>query len=140
MDLSVKPKVRQTLDARNVNKSLYLSNLPIPGQEDIRAKLSGKNYFSKLDFKHAFWQLELHPDSRYLTVFRCNGKLYRYKRFTMGLKPSQGELNAALLPLFAHIPNVFLIHDDLVIASETESEHKIAVRDVLETICKNDLT
>ena len=132
--------IRLTLDARNVNKALYSSNLPIPRQEDIRAKLSGKRFFSKLDFKHAFWQLELHPDSRYLTVFRCNGKLYRYKRLTMGLKPSQGELNAALLPLFAHIPDVFLIHDDLVIATETLSQHKVAVREVLKTICDNDLT
>ena len=132
--------IRLTLDARNVNKALHSSNLPIPRQEDIRAKLSGKKFFSKLDFKHAFWQLELHPDSRYLTVFRCNGKLFRYKRLTMGLKPSQGELNAALLPLFSHIPDVFLIHDDLIIASETQSAHKAAVRNVMETIFKADLT
>ena len=59
--------IRLTLDARNVNKALHSSNLPIPRQEDIRAKLSGKKFFSKLDFKHAFWQLELHPDSRYLS-------------------------------------------------------------------------
>ena len=93
--------IRMTLDARNVNKALQSSNLPIPRQEDIRAKLNGKKIFSKLDFKHAFWQLELHPESRYLTVFSCNGKLYRYTRLTMGLKPAQGELNAALLPLYS---------------------------------------
>ena len=58
----------------------------------------------------------------------------------MGLKPSQGELNAALLPLFSHIPDVFLIHDDLIIASETQSAHKAAVRNVMETIFKADLT
>ena len=82
--------IRMTLDARNVNKAIQSSNLPIPRQEDIKAKLSGARVFSKMDFKSAFWQLELHPDSRYLTVFHANDKLYRYKRLTMGVKPAQG--------------------------------------------------
>ena len=58
--------LRVTLDARNINKAIQSSNLPIPRQEDIKAQLSGSKVFSRLDFKHAFWQLELHPDSRYL--------------------------------------------------------------------------
>ena len=103
--------IRMTLDVRHVNKAIQSSNLPIPRQEDIKAKLSGKNIFSKLDFS-AFWQLELHSDSQYLTVFHCN-KLYQYKRLTMGLKPAQEELNTALAPLFMHLKDVHLIHDDL---------------------------
>ncbi len=142
MTIAPKPNgdIRMTLDARNVNKALQSSNLPIPRQEDIRAKLSGKKLFSKLDFKNAFWQLELHPDSRYLTVFYCNGKLYRYTRLTMGLKPSQEELNAALLPIFAHIPDVHLIHDDIIIATETDSEHETAFWEVMKAISEAELT
>ena len=62
-----------------------------------------------------------------MTVFHANNKLYRYKRLTMGLKPSQGELNAALLPIFAHIPNAHLIHDDLIVAAPTNEDHDRAV-------------
>ena len=105
-------EIRITLDAKNVNKAIMSSNFPIPRQEDIKAKLTGSKVFSKLDLKSAFWQLEMAPESRYLTVFHANGKLYRYKRLVMGLKPAQGELNAALKPLFAHIPQVHVIHDD----------------------------
>ena len=81
--------IRTTLDAQHVNKAIQSSNLPIPRQEDIKAKLSGKNIFSKLDFKTVhFGNLNLNPDSRYLIVFHCNNKLYQYKRLTMGLKPA----------------------------------------------------
>ena len=132
--------IRMTLNARNINKALQSSNLPIPRQEDIKAKLSGANIFSKLDFKNAFWQLELHPDSRYLTIFYCNGRLYRYKRLTMGLKPAQGELNAALAPIFSHIKNVHLIHDDLIIATATKKEHRVALKAVLKAISDAGLT
>ena len=89
--------IRVTLDAKNLNKALLSSNYPIPRPEDIKAQLSGKKVFSKIDLKSAFWQLEIAEEARNLTVFHVNGKLYRYKRLVMGLKPSQGELNAAPL-------------------------------------------
>ena len=132
--------LRVTLDARNINKAIQSTNLPIPRQEDIKAQLSGSTVFSKLDFTHAFWQLEIHPESRYLTVFNVNDKLYRYKRLTMGVKPAQGELNTALRPLFAHIPKAHLIHDDLIIAAENMKEHNEALRAVLEAVSRANLT
>ena len=109
-----------TLDANNVNKALLSSNFPIPRQEDIKAKLSGKTLFSKLDLNSAFWQLEIDPEARHVTVFHAGGKLYRYKRLVMGLKPSQGELNSALQPLFSQLSDVHVIHDDIVVATEDE--------------------
>ena len=132
--------IRMTLDARHVNKAIQASNLPIPRQEDIKAKLSGANVFSKMDFKSAFWQVELHPESRYLTTFHANDKLYRYKRLTMGVKPAQGELNMALQPLFAHIRHAHLIHDDLIVATKTDAEHQIAITAVMESINNAGIT
>ena len=41
----------------------------------------------------------------------------------MGLKPSQGELNVALKPIFARINNVHLIHDNVIIATKNMSHH-----------------
>ena len=133
-------EIRITLDARNINKCIQTMNYPIPMQEDIRAQLSGANYFSKMDFTSAFWQLELHPESRYLTVFYANDKLYRYKRLLMGVKSAQGELNATLKPLFAHIPFVHLIHDDLIIASKTMEEHNTSLLAVMKVISDSGLT
>ena len=52
----------------------------------------------------------------------------------MGLKPAQGELNTALAPLFRHIKDVHLIHDDLVIATATERQHENALRLVMQAI------
>ena len=132
--------IRVTLDARNVNKAVQSTNLPIPRQEDIKSKLSGARIFSKLYFKSAFWQIKLDPESRYLTVFHASGTLYRYKRLTMGLKPAQGELSVALKSIFAHILQAHLIHDDLIIATKTHEEHKEAVLQVMQAISNSGLT
>ena len=112
-----------TLDACNLDETSISTNYPTPCQEDVRAQLSGTSYFSKLDFKSAFWQLELDTEPRALTVFHVNNKLYRYVRLIMGVKPAQAELNAALKPIFSHITNVYRIHDDLTIATKSTEEH-----------------
>ena len=132
--------IRITLDAKNLNKAVQASSFPIPRQEDIKVKLSGNKLFSKLDLKSAFWQLELSPESRQYTVFHANGKLYRYKRLVMGIKSAQGELNAALQPLFAHLPQAHVIHDDLVIATITLREHEEVVSAVMEILKAVGLT
>ena len=132
--------IRITLDARNINKAIQANNTPIPRMEEIKAQLSGAKYFSKMDLKSAFWQLELHPDVRYLTVFECNGQLYRYKRLLMGVKPAQGELNMALRPIFANIPDVYLIHDDLIIAAKSMNDHNKALTAVMEAASAAGIT
>ena len=58
----------------------------------------------------------------------------------MGVKPAQAELNAALKPIFSHIPNVYLIHDDLIIATKSTEEHLEAIGEVMEVIKSKSLT
>ena len=132
--------LRVTLDARNINKAIQSSNLPIPRQEDIKAKLGGAKIFSKIDFRTSFWLIGLEKESRPLTVFRMNDKLYRYKRLIMGVKSAQGELNAALAPLFRNIPDAHLIHDDLIVASKDITSHLEALESCLSAIQKEGLT
>ena len=132
--------IRITLDAKNVNDAILSSSYPIPRQEDIKAKLAGSKVFSKLDLKSAFWQLELDAQSRPLTVFHGLGKMYRYKRLVMGLKPAQGELNAAMQALFAHMPEVHVIHDDIIIGSSCNKSHKKVLQKVIKILSNAGLT
>ena len=118
------------LDARNLSKAIESTNLPIPQHEDIKVKLTGCKIFSNMDFKTAFWQIEIEEESRHLTVFYANGKLCQYKRLTMRLKLLQRELNTALKPVFSHISDVRLIHDDLIVATKIEKEHVKVIKEL----------
>ena len=143
-DLVLSPKddggVRVTLDMREPNKAILGTGLPIPRCEDIRRKFAGCKIFSKLDFKSAFYQIELDKDSRYMTVFPHNAKLKRFTRLTMGAKPASGELNKALRPVFSKIPGVHIIHDDVVVATTTTDEQEKALEEVLRTCADLGLT
>ena len=132
--------LRVTVDMREPNRAIQDTGLPIPRAEDIRKEFAGCKYFTKLDLRAAFYQLELEEQSRYLTVFPHNGKLKRHTRLTMGAKPASGELNKALRPLFSNLPAVHVIHDDLVVASPTLEEHEDATIEALQTILQSGLT
>ena len=54
----------------------------------------------------------------------------------MGVKPAQGELNMALQPLFANIPQAHLIHDDLIEATTTHAECNQAIEAVKHHITR----
>ena len=52
----------------------------MPTLSDFRAEMNGSKYFSKIDLKQAYHQLELKEESRYITTFSTHEGLFRYKR------------------------------------------------------------
>ena len=58
----------------------------------------------------------------------------------MGVKTALAELNAALKLITSHIPNVYLIHKDLIIATKDIEEQSEATREVMEVIKSKNLT
>eukprot|EP00112_Aurelia_sp_Birch-Aquarium-sp1_P010952 Seg2314.7 transcript_id=Seg2314.7/GoldUCD/mRNA.D3Y31 product="Transposon Tf2-3 polyprotein" pseudo=true protein_id=Seg2314.7/GoldUCD/D3Y31 len=132
--------LRITVDLRQVNKAIENTHLPIPRVEDILPMFAGKQIFTKLDLRTAYHQLELSAESRPLTVFRAGDKLMRYKRLTMGSLPASGELNSRLRPMLANIADAEIIHDDIVIASETRETHNKTLSQVLQVLCDAGLT
>ena len=62
-------EIRICLDARWPNKAIQRTRYVTPTLDDIAYTLNYAKVFSKLDLKAAYNQLELHPDSRYITCF-----------------------------------------------------------------------
>ena len=71
--------------------TMLASNHSTPRLEDIRVQF----LFSKLDFKSAFWQLQLHTDPHNMAVFYSDDKMYGYTR-----TPAQKKLETPLDPIF----------------------------------------
>ena len=68
-----------------VNPELQAEQYPLPRIEDIFAKLSGGQKFSKIDLRQAYHQLEMEEDSKkYLTINTHMG-LFQYNRLVFGI-------------------------------------------------------
>lgn len=132
--------IRITIDYRNLNNSLLNSHHPIPRIDELRASMNGCQYFSKLDLRQAYFQFPLSEESKKLTTFYANGRLLRLSRLPQGALPASSELNNALRQIFSGIPEVFVIHDDIIIATKSQEEHYIILEKVLELLKEHNLT
>ena len=58
----------------------------------------------------------------------------------MCVKPAQGELNIALKPVFAHIPQARLTQDNLIVAAKAQEDHDQTILQVMLAISRAGLT
>ena len=118
--------MRPVIDYRELNKHTIPDRLPLPVISDILRSLRTENrIFSTIDIKSAFWQIELHENSKDMTAFSTPTGHYRFKRMPFGLSNSSLTymrlMNTALRDLIGNTASVFL--DDILIVSQTEEEH-----------------
>ncbi|XP_055585535.1 uncharacterized protein K02A2.6-like [Uranotaenia lowii] len=115
--------IRLCIDMRQVNRAILRETHPLPTLEDIRWKLNGAVYFSRLDIKDAFHQLELDDDSKPLTTFITHKGLFRYKRMVFGISCAPEIFQKVIEQILADCPNTINFIDDVIIIGKTEKEH-----------------
>lgn len=71
---------RMNIDMTTANTAIKLTRHEMPTLEELGYKLNGATHFTKLDMKQGYMQLELTPESRYLTTFYTHRGLLRFKR------------------------------------------------------------
>ena len=69
------------IDYRKVNESTCKDAYPIPRVDDTLDTLAGAKWFSTLDLKSGYWQVEVHKDDREKTAF-C---LFQFNVMPFGL-------------------------------------------------------
>ena len=68
-----------------INQVSQIDSYTLPRVEKLFSKLSGGNYFSKLDLSQAYLQVQIDEDSRqYVTINTYKG-LFRYNRLPFGV-------------------------------------------------------
>ena len=72
------------VDMRMPNTTIQRERHIMPKVKDLTMELSGVRYFSKMDLQTAYHQLELKPESRYITTFSTHEGLYQYSRLNYG--------------------------------------------------------
>ena len=114
--------------------------LPLP--EAIFRRFGKARFFSKIDMRSGFHQLELDEESQLRTAFWWGNELWCYTRLPFGLKNSSAiyqrvmdtVLTEAGLSAFAA---AFI--DDVIVWSETAEEHVEQVQRVLQALAQHGL-
>lgn len=140
-DASGKRKFRVVIDYRKLNDKTIDDRHPIPQIEDILDNLGRSCYFTTLDLKSGFHQIELDEKSRQKTAFSTDLGHYEFLRMPFGLKNApatfQRAMNSILGNLIGTVCYVYL--DDIIIFGKNLTEHLENLGKVLEKLALSNL-
>nr|KAG5692734.1 hypothetical protein BaRGS_033845 [Batillaria attramentaria] len=135
-------RIRLCTDFRQLNNRTAKDSYALPRVEEILDCLGGSSYFSVLDMKSGYYQIEIEECHKQRTAFTV-GPLgfYEYNRLPFGLcnAPAtyQRLMEDILGDLNLKICLIFL--DDLIIFSKTFEEHQDRLKKVLTRLREEGL-
>lgn len=136
MDASGTRKVRVVIDYRKLNDKTVDDKFPIPQIEEILDSLGKSTYFTTLDLKSGFHQIEMDPKHRKKTAFSTALGHFEFTRMPFGLKNApatfQRAMNNILGDCIGKICYVYL--DDIIIIGFNLENHLENVSKVLKRL------
>ena len=130
--------VKLALDSKVLNKALHKNKYQMPNidslidfiSQHINNSNSGDNvYFSTIDLKYAYSQLQLHPETyrhcNFNIIFGDSTGTYRFKTGFYSLTDMPAEFQKAMDYTLVGLTNTFCFLDDILIISKGNNESDI---------------
>ena len=127
-------KVRVCVDMRQVNKSIKRERHVTPTINEVINDLNGAKVFSKLDLNRGYNQLELAPESRYLTTFSTHLGLRRFQRLNFGVHCAAEIFQNAIREAISDLKGALNISNDVLIFRTDDDDHDANLEAALERL------
>ena len=122
---SLMVSVRFCIDYRQLNSLTVKDSYPLPRIDTCFDALGGTKYFSTLDLRQGYWQVENDPATADKTTFITRKSAFKFKVLPFGLSNApaifQRLMNLVMMGLTWEACLVFL--DDIVVISKTFDQH-----------------
>ena len=132
--------IRLCVNMCKPNEALLRTHHPYPTPEEILQNLNGLKFFSKIDLKECYHQIELAESSRHLTTFKTHVGLRRYKRLPYGASVGSEICQHVIGQVLEGCPNVRNIADDILVHGTTKEEHDKSLECTLLRLQEKNLT
>ncbi|MCO5566703.1 hypothetical protein L7F22_020381 [Adiantum nelumboides] len=127
---------RLCIDYRGLNQCTVKNKYPLPRIDELFDRLSGAEYFSKIDFRSGFYQLQIQAKDIPKTAFNTRFGHYEFVVMPFGLTNAPATFNQLMPDLFQEgLDNFVLVFfDDILVYSKTREEHEQHLRQVLKIL------
>lgn len=121
-------RVRVCLDCTPSNLATKDYDWPLPKLQDIRLRLKGDKWFSRIDLKDAFFRLKVPRHWRHLVAFTSQGTDYWFTRMPFGLSTAPSHFQRFMDHTLAPLKGIALWYmDDILVSSKTRAGLREAV-------------
>lgn len=134
--------IRLCVDFRELNKITIKDNFPTPLIEDHLDRLKDKKFFTTLDLKNGFHHVKMAESSIKYTSFVTPLGQFEYLKMPFGLCNAPrvfGRFTQNIFQKLLKDNKVLLFMDDVLIATETVSEHLNILQEVFQLAKKYNL-
>lgn len=131
--------IRICIDMRRANEAIIRENHPLPTMDELLPNFRHSKYFSRLDIKNAFHQLEIDESSRYITTFSTSKGLFRYKRLMFGVSCAPEMFQKVLEKILLGCVGTANFIDDIIIYGSDGYEHDKRLNKVLQVLTDNNV-
>ena len=125
---------------RQANKAIQRERHLTPTIKEIIKALNGATVFSKLDLNQGYNQLELTPESRYITTFSTHLGLRRYTRLNFGVSSAAEIFQNIICETLAGTPGAINLSDDILVFGKSQEEHDQALEATFKRLRESGLT
>ncbi|GBG64114.1 hypothetical protein CBR_g40562 [Chara braunii] len=128
--------LRVCIDYRKLNAQTVKNAGPLPRIDDLLERLGGTKFFSKLDLKSGYHQLEIRQEDRYKTAFKTRYGHFEWLVMPFGLTNAPTTFQVAMTTEFRHMLDRFVIIylDDILMYSWSLDERVEHLCTVLERL------
>ena len=128
--------VRFCVDYRKLNSVTHKDSYPLPRIDDTLEALGGSEWFSTLDLKSGYWQVELAAEDKEKSAFSTGCGLWQFNVMPFGLCNAPATFERLMEQVLAGMdPSIALVYlDDILIHARSFADHLRHLRLVLDRL------
>ena len=131
---------RLCTDYRKLNKVTVTDAFPLPRIDDLVDKVGSAKFVSVIDLQKGYYQIGMTDRAKKLSAFITPFGLYQYKVMPFGMKNAPATFQRIMSHTILGLEGVSCYLDDIVVISDTWSEHVVRLEKLLSRLSQVGLT
>lgn len=133
--------IRLCVDYRKLNTQTIKDAYALPNLEESFSALSGSQWFSVMDLKSGYYQIEMEESDKAKTAFVCPLGFWEWNRMPQGITNAPSTFQRLMEKCMGDINlrEVLVFLDDIIVFSKTLEEHETRLAKVLNRLRENGL-